>query len=327
MDELFGSDDRYAKGRFLAGVAQRSSRRALLADPNITGTGFGRRTVRGEVADEPALVVYVLRKVPASVLPPSRLLPRRLYIGADFVEVDVVETGPIHPLSFTARERPAPSGISIAHPAVTAGTLGCLVRDNADDSLCILSNNHVLANQNAASPGDPILQPGPADGGTSPADDIATLTRFVPIGEDGNTVDGAIAAVNDVADVEDRMKDDLMPVANQEHPAVGLLFAGGCNRAIMNPIVDVLVQLDVALPAGPGSVAAADLGMALEKVGRTTEYTTSTVTEIDVTVRILYDFGPATFDRQIAAAWMASPGDSGSLVCRGGAGGLDDRCA
>src|SRR5438309_2051812 len=42
----------------------------------------------------------------------------------------------------------------------------------------VLSNNHILANSNAARIGDPILQPGPADAGTRD-DTIATLERFV----------------------------------------------------------------------------------------------------------------------------------------------------
>ncbi len=45
---------------------------------------------------------------------------------------------------------------------MTAGTLGCLVKK--DHEYYILSNNHVLANENEAYMGDPILQPDPYDG-------------------------------------------------------------------------------------------------------------------------------------------------------------------
>jgi hypothetical protein len=237
-----------------------------------------------------------------------------------------VETGPFYPLAFTARERPAPSGISIGHPNITAGTLGCLVLDNRDQSLCILSNNHVLADSNAASIGDAIIQPGTADGGTSPKDDIARLKRFVTINPTGNTVDAAIAEVIDKADVKNEMKNNLMPVPSPDHPAVGLLFAGSCNRTIMNPIDDVLNQLDIQFLAGAGSTVVAEIGMNVEKVGRTTEYTTSTIKEIDVTVDVPYDFGIATFDGQFATAWLADGGDSGSIVCQGGDGGDEDHC-
>ena len=319
-------DERYTYSRQLARAANADLLRAFQADPNIVGAGFGRRSVEGHVTDTYAAVVYVLRKAPEPFVPLSRLLPRRIYFGRDYVEVDVVETGPFYPQAFTARERPAPSGISISHLNVTAGTLGCLVTDNTDGSLCILSNNHVIADQNAAAIGDPIVQPGTADGGTSPADDIATLKRFVTINAMGNQVDGAIAQVNDPAAVIDQMKDNLMPVPSRDHPALGLHFAGSCNRSLMNPINAVLNQLNIQLLGGPAAVDQADVGMAVEKVGRTTEYTTADVTEIDVTVSIPYDFGNATFTGQIARAYMTEGGDSGSIVCAGGEGGDDDNC-
>lgn len=60
--------------------------------------------------------------------------------------------------------RPVPCGVSVGHPQITAGTLGCLVR-NAKGQLFILSNNHVLSNSNSAQLGEPILQPAPSDGG------------------------------------------------------------------------------------------------------------------------------------------------------------------
>ncbi len=320
--------DRVQKARVLVSTLKRLHWETLRNDSNVVGAAFGRRIAHGEVTDEPAMVIYVARKVPQQFLPLSRRLPRRLYAGGDCVEVDVVETGPIYALSFTARERPAPSGISIGHTAITAGTLGCLVTDQTDRTTCILSNNHVLANQNAASVGDAIVQPGPFDGGVDPADRIATLKRFVMLNATGNTVDAAIAEVSrDVAGmVVDQMKNNLMPVPSPQHPAVGLLFAGGCNRTLMNQIDNVLTQLNIDFPAGPGATVTAAIGMNVEKVGRTTEYTTSTITEIDVTASIDYGGTTRTLDHQIATAWMSDGGDSGSIVCQGGTGGSADHC-
>jgi hypothetical protein len=63
------------------------------------------------------------------------------------------------------RRAPAPhaliAGQSIGHVRITAGTLGGFVADS--DGVYVLSNNHVLANTNAAEPFDPILLPGPSD--------------------------------------------------------------------------------------------------------------------------------------------------------------------
>ena len=69
--------------------------------------------------------------------------------------------------------RPTPCGVSVAHYNVSAGTLGCLV-ELPDKTRCILSNSHVLAEQNRARKGDRILQPGPHDGGKSPCFSLAT---------------------------------------------------------------------------------------------------------------------------------------------------------
>ena len=319
-------EDRYIKARALVRAFKTAHWPRLSNDRNVTGAAFGRRLAHGEITDEPALVIYVARKIPKDFLPFSQLLPRRFYVGGDYVEVDVVETGPFYPLNFTARERPATAGISIGNAnEMSAGTLGALMVDNTDASQCILSNNHVMARQNAATLGEMITQPGLFDGGSSPADDIASLKRFITLNATGNTVDAALAQIIPTL-VIDQVHNNLIPTASADHPAIGLLFAGGCSRTIMNPIADVLNQLNVSFPAGAGAIAAADIGMNVEKVGRTTEYTTSTVTEIDATVTINYDFGPATFDHQITTAWMSDRGDSGSVVYRGGKGGNEDKC-
>ncbi len=326
-------DDRFLKARQLVAALKARHMDSMRRDSNIVGAAFGRRVAHKEISDEPAMVIYVVKKVPQRFIPPSRLLPRRMYVGGDCVQVDVVETGPIYPHAFTARERPAPSGISIGPPVIagviSSGTLGCLVTDLTDGSLCILSNNHVLANENLGVAGDAILQPGSFDGGVDPDDRVATLKRFQMINATGNTVDCAIAQVSasDAPLVVDQMKNNLMPTPNPNHPAVGLLFAGGCNRTFCNPIGNVLSALNIEFLAGKGSTASVDIGDSVEKVGRTTEYQTSSVMELDASPTITYNFGDATFESQIATMWMSDPGDSGSIVCKGGEGSHTDHCS
>jgi len=182
-----------------------------------------------------------------------------------------------------------------------------------------------------AALGDVIVQPGPADGGSDPADRIGTLRRFVMLGASGNRVDAAIALPDKPSEITDLVHNSIIATANAEHPAVGLLYAGGCNRTFINPIADVLSQLNCSMPNGPSAIASVEIGTNVEKVGRTTEYTSSTVKEIDASVTI--DYSDArdgsdlrTFDGQIATAWMSDPGDSGSLVYRGGNGGDESHC-
>jgi hypothetical protein len=333
MAKAFESDERYHRARFLASVVNSRYASVYARDPNIIGSAYGRRIVGGEISEDPAVVIYVARKIRAEFVPPSHLLPRRVYVGSEWIEVDVVETGPIYPHTFASKVRPATSGISIgrfADSPIDAGTLGALVIDLSPAgkrSTQILSCNHVLANENAGTAGDVIVQPGTIDGGSSPADNIATLTRFVTINATGNVVDCAIATVDDPATVVNAMQNNLMNPPTADHPAVGLLFAGGCNRTFMNPIDQVLSQLNVQFLSGANTTIAPTVGMNVEKVGRTTEYTTSSILEIDASLTVPYDFGSGAFVHQIATAWMSSPGDSGAVVCRGGKGGNVDNCS
>lgn len=87
------------------------------------------------------------------------------------------------------RVRPVVGGVSTGHPQVTAGTVGYQLTDG--ETVYTASNNHVYAAVNKGSPGDSILQPGTADGGTEESKS-AELVDYVPI-EDGVTVDVAWA--------------------------------------------------------------------------------------------------------------------------------------
>src|SRR5687768_2467192 len=95
------------------------------------------------------------------------------------------------------RVRPLRIGLSCGHFQITAGTLGCFVRLRGDEGrLFILSNNHVLADENLAKAGDAILQQGKLDGGKKPQDLVATFTAAVKLKDTGlNFVDAAIAEV------------------------------------------------------------------------------------------------------------------------------------
>ncbi len=76
-------------------------------------------------------------------------------------EFDIRHVGSIRkqqPPWHRSRNRPLQIGGSIGHFLITAGTLGCFVRDRNDrDQTLILSNNHVLADENNATSGDSIV--------------------------------------------------------------------------------------------------------------------------------------------------------------------------
>ena len=140
------------------------------------GRCWGRLQIAGqELTDEPSVVVSVTRKQPVDTLARGPVPPE-----VDGVPTDVVETGRIvaHNVNRRIRQRSLRPGLSIGHPAGSAGTLGAFVLK--EGQLYLLGNNHVMARLNQAQIGDPILQPGPSDGGTL-FDQVAHLADFVPL--------------------------------------------------------------------------------------------------------------------------------------------------
>ncbi|WP_040338556.1 hypothetical protein [Candidatus Blastococcus massiliensis] len=205
-------------------------------------------------------------------------------------EIDIRVIGPVRaysssptPGELQRRTRPLRPGVSVAHPGVTAGTLGGFVRTAAGPA--ILSNNHVLAASDAASVGDPILQPGPADGGR-PDDRVATLTAYRPFRSDGgNLVDAAVAALD---------------------AGVAIDLAAYPGGPLLGPVP----------PADE-----IDPDEAVEKVGRTTAHTAGRITAVEVDgVAVQYDEEIFGFDDQVEVEGTSGPfsagGDSGSVIWR-----------
>jgi len=155
-------------------LAKEASKQTIMKYPNVVGVGIGKKNDDGL----PSIRVMVKEKRPLAALHPKEVLPQAI----NGFLTDVVQVGEIKALQArTDRWRPALGGVSIGHYKITAGTLGTVVRDKASGAPLILSNNHVLANSNEANIGDPILQPGPYDGGNVADDTIAELFRFAKI--------------------------------------------------------------------------------------------------------------------------------------------------
>jgi hypothetical protein len=199
-------------------------------------------------------------------------------------------------------------GISIGHPQVTAGTFGLLVRRGTERF--ILSNNHVLANTNAAEVGDPILQPGIMDGGTLD-DAIATLEEFVALdlGEEPGECQ--------VAEGLTQVFNLLAQTGHFNHRLRSVQQTPGKNEmdvALARPLSSDLVVpeiLGLGLPTGVGVPA---LGCDVQKVGRTTGLLQGTVQQIDVTAHVEYNGVTVSFVDQVMTSRMSQPGDSGSAI-------------
>jgi hypothetical protein len=200
-------------------------------------------------------------------------------------EVDIKYIGRVHVRSngLRNRHRPLVIGCSVGHYKITAGTIGAFVSPKGGDAPAILSNNHVLANENRARKGDAILQPGDYDGGKNPADEVAGLTKFIRLRRSGaNHADAAYASLNDA------IKFDPVTIAG----------TGKLKGVSSSPVAD---DLEV------------------RKSGRTTGATRGRVTAFELDgVVVDYDIGTIRFDNQIEIEADDKPfslgGDSGSLI-------------
>jgi len=281
--------------------------RTLFDYPNVVGFGTGFKATEGRVVARLARVVLVARKLEPAALRAQDFIP----LEHDGMPTDVVEVGRLRALQArTDRWRPAPGGVSIGHGDVTAGTLGCIVRDQVGGGPLILSNNHVLANSNAGEEGDPIYQPGRYDGGTEA---IARLLRWVPIvftEEPGECplAKGAAAIANAAAALLGS-NHRLQSVRRQ---AATNLF----DAAVARPLSDDLVKEDILGLSQPTQLMLViPLEEELWKSGRTTGLTVGRAHVVDATVDVDYGAGrTARFEGQVVAGPMSQGGDSGSAV-------------
>ncbi len=260
---------------------------------NIVGVGLGTSEDCLAEPGASALNVYVVE--PTNEDEVRRALVDNMAVHAASDESDlpinIIHTGEIEAQSHRFRLRPSPNGISVAHRRVTAGTQGVLCRGRRRPRrrrLMILSNNHVIANSNSARFGDPILQPGPADGGRMPRDRIAILERFVPIDFRGraNFVDCATGWAS-----PSRVQRKFV------------YLRGGRRRFFRVGRRPVRCRRD----------------MVVGKSGRTTQLRRGMITDCNATIRVNYGRGRvALFRDQIAIRGLRGPfsagGDSGSLV-------------
>jgi hypothetical protein len=291
---------------------------------HVVACGLGFKVSQGQQTDELSLVVSVTHKMPPTELDRRDLIPRAF--GG--LVTDVVETGaframrpPRVPLSPRprviasadtedprVRRRPAQPGCSIGHRDITAGTFGLLVQ--RDGAAYILSNNHVLANSNAAHIGDPIYQPGAADGGRHD-DKLAALIEFEPLDF------GEAQAECSTAKTLAHLLNLLAQLTGSSHRLEPVMMTTGLN--VMDAALALPDQPDWVIPdilriGIPTGIAEPALGQIVQKMGRTTELTKGIVTQIDVTVDVDYAGRKARFTDQVFAGPISSPGDSGSSI-------------
>lgn len=206
--------------------------------------------------------------------------------SVDGVPVEALVVGEIRPWSLTARYRPLPIGVSLGNAnECLPGTIGCVLERGT--RRFVLSANHVLARQNRGAIGEAIVQPSLPDldaacAPAPPSAGVATLADLQTVVYDGktpNTMDAAIAEIT------------LSPS-----------------------------QFVCSTPPGyygypSATVAVASVGMAVMKLGRTTELTRSVIKAVNVKTKITFPSGVALFVGQVLTGpGFGAFGDSGALM-------------
>jgi hypothetical protein len=198
-------------------------------------------------------------------------------------------------------DRPVPIGVSTGNSGdISAGTIACRVVD-ASGNQYALSNTHVYAPNDIdgqSEIGDIVTQPGLYDVATHEYDPsllLGTLSAYKPI-------NGSIFAFNDI--------DAAIALTNT--PELGTMLGNSTPTTLGGYGI-------------PNTITrAAELNLAVQKFGRTTQLTKGTITGINGTFAINY--APdwyAWFTGQIVAESSAAfilPGDSGSLMVTDDAG-------
>jgi hypothetical protein len=218
-------------------------------------------------------------------------LPRRPLLIAVIVTLFgigllIADSGPNHQVKQAPPIQLGTSGgnvNNISKAFCCSGTLGSLVTKGGVNY--ILSNNHVLADADTASVGDPISQPGLIDVGCNAnnAQIVANFSETRPLGT--ANVDAALAQV-----------------VNGEVATSGSI-------------------LDVGIPSS--TAVAATVGRGVAKSGRTTGLTCATVASVNTNVQVQYQKGcnsgkkfRISYTNQVLvnSSTFSAGGDSGSLI-------------
>lgn len=186
--------------------------------------------------------------------------------------------------------------------ACCGGTLGSLL--NRNGSFFILSNNHVLADSDAATLGDAVIQPGLVDTGTCTStgtSTVANLSQFFKLeGNPANPVDAAIAQI----------------VSGKVDTSGNILLLGSGVDANGVPTAGAPL-------AGPGT--SASLNDLVAKSGRSSGLTCSSIGSVSAAFSVQYQKGCGTgtmftvqYKNQISVngGTFSTEGDSGSLIVR-----------
>ncbi len=277
---------------------------------DVHAVGVGSKVVNGEPTNQLSIRFHVAYKIPPSRLSPERRIPEEFQFISHkennkvTLLTDVIESPPGKPHQVDPESvvRPVPGGVSCSGHGDTwpgVGTMGGWVWDNTDDTIVMLSNQHVFGNTS----GTPIIQPGSQDGGIFPQDRIGEVKRSIPL------------------------KPAPQPLNQATYPADCNFVDAAIGEADDSELFDLTV-----LEIGPGvyEIGNPFIGMNVEKFGQTTGHTIGQITDfpyhplvpfpVEGQVIMCDCFRFATNDPSQLP--LSSGGDSGSLVFQQGDSGV-----
>ena len=311
---------------------QKQKQSELLSRSGVVSVGYGYKIVDGKITDEICLIIGVKQKQPLGVISKKDIIPPSI----DGIKTDVVEIGTIYAQGRKSKKasvevasiqavdpkhkfRPAMPGCSIGVYSITAGTFSCVVKKNGERM--ILSNNHILADCNQSRIGADIYQPGPSDHGSF-LSKMATLHQFVPLlfpgDESGNSDNPPKPSICPIAKKTASAANFVAKSLGRQHRLLAYNPQANVNymdAAIAKPTTDDLIVDEIVHIGKPAGTIEATLGMEVQKYGRTTQYTTGKIIQLNATMDVNYGPGKlARFEEQIVATNMSAGGDSGSCV-------------
>lgn len=266
----------------------------LLKYQNVNACGYGYKKSKGffkniknsfnKLIGKKSIIVFVSKKVSKDEISPLEMIPKEL----DGKTTDVIEIGEIELLSNGRTLRPVVGGCSAMIESSSACTIGAVVYKNGKPYG--LSNQHCFWRWwEGGKKGDKILQPSPADGGSSKKA-IATLDceehKLILDGKTQNLFDTSLQPLDEGIEYE------------------------------------YLKQYGIGdFEAEPDDMKVGDV---VHKQGRTSYHTEGKVLATDVIASIYYDRGQGllgifkgqTFVENTKWRFVRG-GDSGSLVLKG----------
>jgi hypothetical protein len=298
----------------------------FFAYPNVRSLGVGPVWKGGAMTKELGLIVGVSEKLPKAMLSRDDIIPKELKGTGVIVDVYRVGEPQITPLRHSFANPPFAvpdydctyfdvmrSGVGLAHYKVTGGTLAHYKNAWKVGT----SNNHVVANQNDAQPGDPIYQPSPYCSSPN-SRQVAKLAWFKPIkflGEDstcpiGNTWAEFYNFFARVADRKTRLKAliRLNPFAEENLNYVDLGFIEFLQGIPCDE------QIERTSMTWQGELERGVLGELHFKSGARTRYTEFNCLQNYMLTQVGYGGGRIAFfgDQDGYEPEAAQPGDSGS---------------